>query len=141
MENEHKTSLASCRLNSEQMRRLDSKAKEKGIPRSMLIKHIILEYLDKDITHTNILQASMQKIIEKMNNVSEKQEFFQQMFYSFLVNWFASHPQINDDSESLLNSSIERRDNFAKNFINDIYNNSDQLYETLFANSVEDQED
>lgn len=131
------TSVASCRLNTDQMRRLDAKAKEKGLERSILIKHIILEYLDKDIEHINLMQASLMNIGEKIDKNSTKLEFFMQMFYSWLVNWFAVNPTPPDTSETFVNASIKRRDSFAQNFCDDIFNDATSLFENLYQNTVE----
>lgn len=133
------TSIASCRLNTDQMRRLDAKAKEKGLERAMLIKYIILEYLDKEIEHVNLMQAAITNVSEKIDKNSRKLEFFQQMFYSWLVNWFAVNPTPEDKSETFVKASIERRNAFAKNFSEDIFNDATELFEMLFADSAEEQ--
>lgn len=133
------SNTASCRLNTDQMRKLDAKAKEKGLPRSMLIKHIILEYLDKDIEHVNLIQASIMNLQNEVEKSSRKTEFFMQMFYSWLVNWFASNPRQENVSEAFIKDSISRRDNFAKNFTDEIYNDATELFESLFADNVENQ--
>lgn len=135
------TNTASCRLNTDQMRRLDAKAKEKGIERAMLIKYIILEYLDKDIEHANLMQAAITNVSDKIDKNSRKLEFFFQMFYSWLVNWFAVNPTPEDTSEAFINASIERRNVFAKNFSEDIYNDATELFESLYSDNVEEQEE
>ncbi len=139
MKETRNSSIASCRLNTDQLRLLDAKAAEEGLPRSMYIKHIILEYLDKDITHTNLLQASIMNVNTEIQKNTQKIEFFMQMFYSWLVNWFAANPKPEDVSETYIKESISRRDAFAKNFAEDIYNDSAELFESLFADSVESQ--
>ena len=133
------STVCSCRLNSDQIRRLDAKAMEKGLERSVLVKYIILEFLDKDIEHTNLLQSAITNVANLIEKNSRKQEFFQQLFYSWLVNWFAVNPTPSDTSEAFVKSTIERRNTFAKNFMEDIYNDATELYESLFADSVENQ--
>lgn len=135
------SNIASCRLNTDQIRRLDAKANEKGLPRSMMIKHIILEYLDKDIEHINLVQASIMNLQDEVHKSSRKTEFFMQMFYSWLVNWFASNPRQDNVSDTFLQDCISRRDSFAKNFTEEIYNDSTELFESLFADNVEHQKE
>lgn len=139
--NEKGSNIASCRLNTDQIRRLDAKANEKGLPRSMMIKHIILEYLDRDIEHVNLIQASIMNLQDEVHKSSRKTEFFMQMFYSWLVNWFASNPRQENVSETFIQDSIARRDNFAKNFTEEIYNDATELFESLFADTVEHQKE
>lgn len=139
--NQTKTSTAACRLNTDQMRKLDRLAEDKGIPRSMMVKHIILEYLDRDIEHVNLIQASIMNLQDEVHKSSRKTEFFMQMFYSWLVNWFASNPRQENVSETFIQDSIARRDNFAKNFTEEIYNDATELFESLFADTVEHQKE
>lgn len=138
---EQKSNVASCRLNTDQMRKLDAAATEKGLPRSMMIKHIILEYLDRDIQHVNLLQASIMNVNAEIQKNSRKTEFFMQLFYSWLVNWFASNPRPTDVSETFIKDSIARRDTFAKNFTDEIYNETTELFESLFADNIEHQKE
>lgn len=138
-EQKFNSNVASCRLNTDQIRKLDAKACEKGLPRSMMIKHIILEYLDRDIQHTNLIQASIMNLNDEIKKNSRKTEFFMQLFYSWLVNWFASNPKPEDVSETFIKDSITRRDNFAKNFTEEIWNDATELFESLVSDNVEHQ--
>lgn len=132
-----KTNTASCRLNTDQMNRLDAKAKERGLPRSMLIKQIILDYLDEEIEHTNLIQQQLVNVMAKIDKNEKQVEFFQQMFYAWLVTWFGSHPKNENLTATQINSTLERRNTFINNFINGIFNEDELLYETLFHNGEE----
>ena len=134
-----KTNTAACRLNTDQMRLLDMKAREKGLPRSMYIKDVILRSLDEDVEHINILQAALMNVQDEIRKTNQKLEFFQQMFYSWLVNWFASNPKPDNVSETFIKESIARRDAFAKNFADAVYNDTTELFEMMFAENVENQ--
>ena len=134
-----KTNTASCRLNTDQMRLLDMKAREKGLPRSMYIKDVLLRSLEEDVEHINLLQSGLMHVQDELRKNNQKLEFFQQMFYSWLVNWFASNPKPENVSETFIKESIARRDAFAKNFAEDVFNDATELFEMMFAENVEHQ--
>lgn len=136
------TITVSVRLSKKDANRLKNKAIENNMTKAILLKKIILDYLDKDITHTNILQEQMINLNEKIDKLDTKNEFFEQLFYTFLENWFAAHPRIDNSDNSILHkAAVNRRNEFIRIFISDIYNDNGELYDILFANHVEGETD
>lgn len=134
----NQTSIACTRLNTDQIRKLDLKASEKGLSRSVLVKHILLSYLDKETEHTNIIESALITVMEKLDRNSQKQELFQQLFFCFLSNWFLQHPKLEEKNiDVLAKSAAERRDAFVKGFISNFYNESGDLFDMLLASSNE----
>lgn len=137
------SSSLSTRLNRDIKEAFESTAKEKGLNSSMLLKHIVISYLEnrkKDLEESSLIQAQLISLKEKINKLETKEEWFQQLFFCWMENWFAAHPKIEDEKQAILiaKSSRKRRDDFINAFNNAIYQDDKILYDTLFANAVED---
>ncbi len=130
------TNSLSTRINTDQIRKFDSIAKEKGFTRSILLREIVIDYINKDITNENLLQESVTNLITKINKQDTKIEFFMQFFYAWLAVWYKSHPQTEND-ESIQVQAIQRRNKFADAFSKEIFNDMEELFDKLYANNEE----
>lgn len=137
------TTCSVCtRLNVDQIKRLDIMAAEKRLNRSLFVREIILDYLDKDLEKENIIESNLERIEQKIDKKNSKDEFFMQYFHAWILTWFASHPQITQkDSSTFVKATTERRNHFDNLFVSKIYNVSGELYDSLFANHVENETD
>jgi hypothetical protein len=138
-ESDIKYSVVSTKLSTSQLNLFKAKAMEKNYSTSELLREIVLQYLDNDVCHENLLQSSMLKIMEKVDNLDAKHEFFEQLFYCWLAQWFLTHPKIEEDQKTIIKNSINRRNDFINSFIANVYNENEELYELLFANKVEEE--
>lgn len=131
----------STKLNDSQLKLFKIKAMEKNYSTSELLREIILKYLDKDMSHENLLQASMVNTMKKIDQLNDKTEFFQQLFYCWLSQWFLTHPKLEEkDQKIIIKNSIVRRNEFVSRFIGSVYDQNQELYEILFANKAENEE-
>lgn len=132
----------STKLNETQLKLFKTKALEKNLTTSELLRQLIINYLDSEVTHENILQSQLVKVMDKIEYIDAKQEFFQQLFYAWLANWFLTHPAMEEKDQKIIwKNSVARRNEFMDKFIANIFNEDEELYEHLFANKVEDETD
>lgn len=137
MKNEKTISnILSARFNRDITRKFDIKAKEKGLTRSLLLRQIVIDYINKDITNENLLQASVTNLITKVNKQDSKLEFFMQFFYSWLAIWYRNHPQT-EGNESIKIQAIENRNKFAQTFSTQIFDEMEDLFDILYADNGE----
>lgn len=138
---ENAVNTISTRLNDTQYKLFKIKAIEKNYTTSELLREIILKYLDKDMSHENLLQASMVNTMKKIDQLNDKTEFFQQLFYCWLSQWFLTHPKLEEKNQNIIiKNSIVRRNEFISRFISSVYDQNQELYEILFANKAENEE-
>lgn len=138
---ENAVNTISTRLNDTQYKLFKIKAIEKNYTTSELLREIILKYLDKDMSHENLLQASMVNTMKKIDQLNDKTEFFQQLFYCWLSQWFLTHPKLEEKNQNIIiKNSIVRRNEFISRFIGSVYDQNQELYEILFANKAENEE-
>ena len=137
--------IISTRLNLIQKKKLTGIAKSKGISTSLLLKHIIVSYLDEkeDIIESNaMLQMQLIDVKKEVQKIGVNQEWFEQLFYTWLENWFLSHPKIDESNAiNLAKTARLRRDKFVDIFNTQLYNENKTLYDTLIANSIEENND
>lgn len=138
---ENAVNTIATRLNDTQYKLFKIKAIEKNYTTSELLREIILKYLDKDMSHENLLQASMVNTMKKIDQLNDKTEFFQQLFYCWLSQWFLTHPKLEEKNQNIIiKNSIVRRNEFISRFIGSVYDQNQELYEILFANKAENEE-
>ena len=138
MEN-YKTNICSFRLNRNQIDKLDFICTQKRIRRSVLIKNIVLDYLEDNTTNINLLEKNIISLREEQIKNNEKLEFFFQLFYNWLATWYASHPKISDENAQLIaNNAVKRRDAFSKLFMEELFMENSSLFETLYTRLLEE---
>lgn len=133
-----RSTTVATKLSNTELNLFKAKALEKNYTTSELLREIILKYLDNDVCHENLLQSSMLNLMKKIDVLASKQEFFEQLFYCWLAQWFLTHPKIEEDEKTIIKNSINRRNDFINSFIANVYNENEELYELLFANKVEE---
>ena len=137
----NKSTVVCTKLSNSELNLFKAKALEMNYSTSELLREIILKYLDNDVCHENILQSSILKVMQKVDALGAKQEFFEQLFYCWLAQWFLTHPKVEEDEKIIIKNSINRRNDFINSFITNVYNENEELYELLFANKVEEETD
>ena len=59
--------------------------------------------------------------MDKIEYIDAKQEFFQQLFYAWLANWFLTHPAMEEKDQKIIwKNSVARRNEFMDKFIANI---------------------
>ena len=137
----NKSTVVCTKLSNSELNLFKAKALDMNYSTSALLREIILKYLDNDVCHENILQSSILKVMQKVDALGAKQEFFEQLFYCWLAQWFLTHPKVEEDEKIIIKNSINRRNDFINSFIANVYNENEELYELLFANKVEEETD
>lgn len=135
------TLTVSTRLTLLQRKKLDGIAKSKGISISLLIKHIIVSYLEEHenlLDTNNILQMQILDIKEEIKKVATNQEWFEQLFYTWLETWFMNHPKIENNRLELAKEARNRRNKFIEIFNTKLYIENGNLYDRLIAESLEE---
>ena len=130
------------RLNPKQKKEFDLLAKEKGMSTSLLLKQVILDYLEdetKKITDFDILNTLFLEQKKKIEQLSVSQEYFTQLFNFWLNTWFMSHPKINDETyKEKMNMAIKRKDDFINLFNEKGYDENKTLFQINFMNEIEE---
>lgn len=129
--------IISARFNTDIIRKFDTKAQEKGLTRSLLLRQIVIDYINKDTINDNILQQTMTNLITHVKKQESKLEFFMQLFYSWLGIWYRNHPQV--DNQEAKVQAIENRNKFANTFATQIYDEMQELFDILYADNGEKQ--
>lgn len=134
-----KGNILTVRVNTDIARKFDAKAKERGLTRSLLLRQIVIDYINKNITNENILQQSVTTLISYVKKEDSKLDFFMQFFYAWLGIWYRNHPQV--DSKEAKIQAIENRNKFAHTFAKDIYDEMQDLFDILYADNEEKNDD
>lgn len=91
-------------------------------------------------THENILLTSLKNIHQKVEASDDRLYALLNiqfnLFYSFLANWFTSHPAPTGNRNELSTMGISRRDLFMKKFYEEL-ETTGSIYETLLADHFE----
>lgn len=134
-----RSNQVACRLNTDQIELLDIKAKEKGLNRSLYVKSLIIDHLNKDIEDKNLLLSRIEKITEKLEQNELNVEFFIQYFNAFLTTWFYSHPKIEDDSNKTRSKqTLDRKETFDRNFMENIFDENVRMFNKLLTSVTEE---
>lgn len=134
-----RSNQVACRLNTDQIELLDIKAKEKGLNRSLYVKSLIIDHLNKDIEDKNLLLSRIEKITEKLEQNELNVEFFIQYFNAFLTTWFYSHPKIEDDSNKTRSKqTLDRKESFDRNFMENIFDENVRMFNKLLTSVTEE---
>ena len=134
-----KGNVLTVRVNTDIVRKFDAKAKERGLTRSLLLRQVVIDYLNKNITNENILQQTMTNLISYVKKQDSKLEFFMQFFYAWLAIWYRNHPQTENKAAKI--QAIENRNKFAHAFSKEIYNDMQDLFDILYADNEEKEND
>ena len=91
-------------------------------------------------THENLLVTSLKNIHQKIE-ASDTRTYSLlniqfNLFYTFLANWFTSHPAPTGNRTELSSMGLSRRDQFMKKFYSDL-DSLGSIYETLLADHFE----
>lgn len=136
------TTVLGTRITKKQKKKFDSLAKEKGMSSSLLLKQIVVDYIEdetKKITDFDILNTLFLEQKKKIEQLSVSQEYFTQLFNFWLNTWFMSHPKINDETyKERMNMAIKRKDDFINLFNEKGYDENKTLFQINFMNEIEE---
>ena len=136
------SNIVSTRLTQDQKRKFEILANEKGLNVSILLKHIINEYITNhmsNLENNNLIHMQLINLRDDVKKLSVKEEWFEQLFYCWLENWFLSHPKIEDTENLILmaKNARNRRNEFIKKFNENVFNEDEIIYDRLFMNAQE----
>lgn len=136
------TTILGTRITIKQKKKFDSLANEKGMSSSLLLKQIVVNYIEdetKKITDFDILNTLFLEQKKKIEQLSVSQEYFTQLFNFWLNTWFMSHPKINDETyKEKMNMAIKRKDDFINLFNEKGYDENKTLFQINFMNEIEE---
>ena len=136
------TTILGTRITIKQKKKFDSLANEKGMSSSLLLKQIVVDYIEdetKKITDFDILNTLFLEQKKKIEQLSVSQEYFTQLFNFWLNTWFMSHPKINDETyKEKMNMAIKRKDDFINLFNEKGYDENKTLFQINFMNEIEE---
>lgn len=138
----YKTNTISARFNDDQIDLFDLKAKEQKLSRADLLKKIVLNYLEDEVSNKNLMLGAITTMKEKIDRNETKMEFFMQLFHAYLALWFQSHP-LSDDTHNIINvrAALTKREQFENNFMKNVFDQYESLFSKLLANNIEKDEE
>ena len=81
----------------------------------------------------------MTNLISYVKKQDSKLEFFMQFFYAWRAIWYRNHPQTENKDAKI--QAIENRNKFAHAFSKEIYNDMQDLFDILYADNEEKEND
>ena len=138
----YKTNTISARFNDDQIDLFDLKAKEQKLSRADLLKKIVLNYLEDQVSNKNLMLGAITSMKEKLDRNETKMEFFMQLFHAYLALWFQSHPLSDETKNSVTaRAALNRREQFESNFMKNVFNQYESLFSKLLADNLENEEE
>ena len=132
--------MISIRFSNEQYQILQTLASQEKLSLTVYCRKILTGEIEKVINKDTIIQNEIHNLKNMINELTLRENFTSQLFHTFLINWFVSHPKVDNLSEKIAIDASNRLNEFDRYIINELFETDKSLYDELFDKYSGDEE-